>query len=46
MTDTHGADKTSKGVPESILLVKPFAPAQIATALSNLLNAGAPPIAL
>ena len=39
------ADKwASQGVPNSILLEKPFAPAQLVTALSNLLNA-APPIA-
>jgi len=29
----------SKGVPKSILLVKPFAPAQVVTAVSQLLNA-------
>jgi DNA-binding response OmpR family regulator len=34
----------SHGVPNSILLEKPFAPVQLVTALSNLLNA-APPIA-
>lgn len=28
----------SQGVPQSILLTKPFAPAQIVTAVSNLLN--------
>jgi DNA-binding response OmpR family regulator len=30
----------SQGVPNSILISKPFAPAQLVTALSNLLNAG------
>lgn len=45
MTGTHGADWASRGVPNSIMLVKPFAPAQIVTAVSNLLNAGAPPLA-
>jgi hypothetical protein len=30
----------SKGVPNSILLKKPFAPAQLVTAVSQLLNAG------
>ena len=37
------ADKwPSHGVPNSILLVKPFAPAQLVTAVSQLLNTGAP----
>ena len=31
---------TAQGVPNSILIPKPFAPAQLVTALSNLLNAG------
>ncbi|MCC8982780.1 response regulator [Bradyrhizobium acaciae] len=40
-----GADQwPSQGVPNSILLTKPFAPAQLVTAISSLLNA-APPIA-
>lgn len=30
----------SRGVPNSVLLEKPFAPAQVVTAISNLLNAG------
>jgi DNA-binding response OmpR family regulator len=30
----------SQGVPNSILISKPFAPAQLVTALSNLLNTG------
>lgn len=30
------------GVPNSILLTKPFAPAQLVTAISQLLNVGAP----
>jgi two-component system, cell cycle response regulator CpdR len=38
MTGTHGDDWTSKGVPRSVLLIKPFAPAQIVTALAQLLN--------
>jgi len=33
---------TSHGVPESILLTKPFASAQLLTAVSQLLNAGGP----
>jgi DNA-binding response OmpR family regulator len=36
---------TSRGVPSSILLTKPFAPAQLVTAVSQLLNSGIPPIA-
>lgn len=38
---TGGAahDWASNGVPKSILLVKPFAPAQVVTAVSQLLNA-------
>ncbi len=35
---------TSQGVPKSILISKPFAPAQIATAISQLLNAGVVPL--
>lgn len=33
----------SRGVPNSILLEKPFAPAQLVTAVSNLLNIGTSP---
>lgn len=42
MTGTHGEEWASKGVPNSVLLVKPFAPAQIVTAISQLLNASPP----
>ena len=36
-----GAEKwPSRGVPNSILLAKPFAPAQLITAVSQLLNVG------
>ena len=42
MTGTHGEEWASKGVPNSVLLVKPFAPAQIVTAISQLLNATPP----
>jgi DNA-binding response OmpR family regulator len=39
----QGADQwASHGVPNSILLTKPFAPAQLVTAVSQLLNAGTP----
>ena len=44
MTGAAAGQWASHGVPNSILLEKPFAPAQLVTALSNLLNA-APPIA-
>ena len=36
-------DWGSKGVPNSIMLAKPFAPAQLVTAVSQLLNACMPP---
>ena len=42
MTGTHGEEWASKGVPNSVLLAKPFAPAQIVTAISQLLNANPP----
>ena len=45
MKGTHGEEWASKGVPNSVLLTKPFAPAQLVTALSNLLNAASPPAA-
>jgi CheY-like chemotaxis protein len=32
----------SKGVPNSIILAKPFAPVQLVTAFSQLLNSGTP----
>ena len=43
MTGAAADDWASKGVPNSILLTKPFAPAQLVTAVSQLLNAGTPP---
>ncbi len=42
MTAAAADDWASKGVPNSILLKKPFAPAQLVTAVSQLLNAGTP----
>jgi DNA-binding response OmpR family regulator len=42
MSGAAAADWTSKGVPNSIMLAKPFAPAQLLTAVSNLLNSGRP----
>jgi len=45
MSGAHAEDWPSKGVPSSIMLAKPFAPAQLVTAVSQLLNAGSPPTA-
>jgi CheY-like chemotaxis protein len=44
MTGAAADEWASHGVPNSILLTKPFAPAQLVTALAQLLNAGSPPI--
>ena len=38
----NAGDWASMGVPNSIMLQKPFAPAQLITAVSQLLNAGTP----
>jgi CheY-like chemotaxis protein len=42
MTGDAADDWPSQGVPNSILITKPFAPAQLVTAISQLLNGGAP----
>jgi CheY-like chemotaxis protein len=42
VTGGNAAEWPSRGVPNSILLTKPFAPAQLVTAVSQLLNAGTP----
>jgi DNA-binding response OmpR family regulator len=42
MTGAAADQWASHGVPNSILLNKPFAPAQLVTAISNLLNTGTP----
>jgi hypothetical protein len=34
--------RANQGVPNSILLTKPFAPAQLVTAVAQLLNTGSP----
>jgi len=39
MTGAAAQEWTAKGVPQSILLAKPFAPAQIITAIAGLINA-------
>jgi DNA-binding response OmpR family regulator len=41
MTGAAADQWAINGVPNSILLAKPFAPAQLVTAISNLLNTGA-----
>ena len=40
MSADSAEDWASQGVPNSIMLSKPFAPAQLVTAVSQLLNAG------
>jgi DNA-binding response OmpR family regulator len=40
MTGGDADEWASKGVPNSVLLTKPFAPAQLVTAVSQLLNTG------
>lgn len=42
MTGDGGGDWAANGVPNSVLVCKPFAVAQIVTAVSHLLNAGGP----
>jgi DNA-binding response OmpR family regulator len=42
ITAAHANQWASHGVPNSVLLTKPFAPAQLVTAVSQLLNSGAP----
>ena len=42
MTAASAGEWTANGVPLSVLLIKPFAPAQIVSAVSNLLNAADP----
>ena len=45
MTGAAADQWASQGVPGSILLEKPFAPAQLITAISQLLYVGSPPAA-
>jgi CheY-like chemotaxis protein len=42
VTAAPAEEWASQGVPNSILISKPFAAAQLVTALSNLLNSGTP----
>jgi DNA-binding response OmpR family regulator len=41
MTGDSANDWSANGVPNSLLIMKPFAPAQIVTAVSQLLNSSA-----
>jgi DNA-binding response OmpR family regulator len=40
ITAAHANEWHSQGVPNSVLLTKPFAPAQLVNAVSQLLNEG------
>jgi DNA-binding response OmpR family regulator len=42
MSGARADEWAANGVPKSIMLEKPFAPAQLVTAISNLLNSGTP----
>jgi DNA-binding response OmpR family regulator len=42
MSGKSAEEWTVKGVPNSVMLAKPFAPAQLVTAVANLLNSGSP----
>ena len=42
ITGAHADRWPSHGVPNSVLLIKPFAPAQLVTAVAQLLNDGTP----
>lgn len=44
MTGGHAEAWKLQGVPNSILIEKPFAPAQLVTAVSQLLNVGTGPV--
>jgi DNA-binding response OmpR family regulator len=44
MTGGHAEEWKSQGVPHSILIEKPFAPVQLITAISQLLNTGSAPV--
>ena len=43
MSGVHANEWASKGVPNSVMLAKPFALAQLVTAVSQLLNSALPP---
>jgi CheY-like chemotaxis protein len=39
VTSVAAEERTSQGVPKSVVIAKPFAPAQIVTAVSHLISA-------
>jgi DNA-binding response OmpR family regulator len=43
LTAAAAGEWAANGVPNSVLIAKPFAPAQIVTAVAQLLNTGSPP---
>jgi DNA-binding response OmpR family regulator len=43
MTGAAADEWASRGVPNSVLLTKPFAPAQLVSAVAQLLNSAPPP---
>lgn len=43
ITAAHAAEWSAQGVPNSVLIQKPFAPAQIITAVAQLMNATSGP---
>ena len=45
VTGGESHDWSSLGVPNSVLIAKPFAPVQVITAVSQLLNVGNTPVA-
>lgn len=44
MSGESGHEWSAHGVPNSIMIAKPFVPAQIVTAVTQLLNAAPPPV--
>ena len=42
ISGAHADEWASKGVPNSVMLAKPFAPAQLVTAIAQLLNSAPP----
>jgi DNA-binding response OmpR family regulator len=42
MSGAHAEEWASRGVPNSIMISKPFAPVQLVIAVSNMLNAAPP----
>ena len=44
VTGESAGEWTANGVPHSVLISKPFAPAQVVTAVSQLITAASPPL--